>query len=464
MSTLNYSDALAWIYSFSDTERTGNFVHDREDNLVRERVLLERLGNPQRAYGVTHIAGTKGKGSTSAMLAAIVQAAGLRTGLYTQPDLHTFRERMRVDGREMPEYALPRLVPQLQQALAGIDSKLGSYITYEVATALAFLYFREAGARHAVIEVGLGGRLDATNVVEPLVTAITSISYDHMQVLGSTLAEIAGEKAGIIKSGVPVVCSAQAPEALDTIGRVATSRGAPLIRVGPEGTDSAYRYRAERCNSERQYLDIATPTTTYRDVELALLGEHQLENATAAVALADLLRERGLPLDEAAIRTGLRQVRWPARLQVVGHQPWVVVDGAHNADSFSRMFAALYRHFPFQRLVLVLGLMADKDIAGIAATIRDASVDCVITTAVAHPRAAAPEAIAAVLHEASQALHVEAVLPVPAALEAALQAADAGDLVCVAGSLYLAGQALRWFAQRPETANNIEIAGVDINH
>ncbi|HEV8192824.1 MAG TPA: folylpolyglutamate synthase/dihydrofolate synthase family protein, partial [Ktedonobacterales bacterium] len=461
---LSYTDALAWIYGFSDTERTGNFVHDREDNLARERTLLEQLGNPQRTYGVTHIAGTKGKGSTSAMLAAIVQAAGIRTGLYTQPDLHTFRERMRVDGHEMPENALPALVPQLQEALARIGSELGSYITYEVATALAFLYFHEAGVQHAVIEVGLGGRLDATNVVEPLATAITSISYDHMQVLGNTLAEIAGEKAGIIKPGVPVVCSARAPEALETIARIAASRGAPLIRVGPDGTDNAYRYRAGNWDSERQYLDIITPTTIYRDIALALLGEHQLENAIATVALAELLRERGLPIDEAAIRTGLRQVRWPARLQVVGRKPWVVVDGAHNADSFSRMFAALRRHFPFQRLILVLGLMADKDLPGIAATVRDARVDSVIATAVAHPRAAAPAAIATVLHDISPTMHVDTVLPVSAALEAALKSGEASDLVCVAGSLYLAGEALRCFAQRPETAHNIEIAGVDINH
>lgn len=464
MSTLSYSDALAWIYGFSDTERTGQFVHDREDNLARERNLLERLGNPQRAYGVTHIAGTKGKGSTSAMLAAIVQAAGVCTGLYTQPDLHTFRERMRVNGREMAEDALPRLIPQMQEALAGVGPELGSYITYEVATALAFLYFREAGVEHAVIEVGLGGRLDATNVVEPLAAAITSISYDHMQVLGNTLVEIAGEKAGIIKPGVPAVCSAQAAEALEVIMRVAAARGALLLRVGPVGTESAYRYRAGSWDSERQHLDIMTPTTTYRDVELALLGEHQLENATAAVALAELLRERGLPIDEAAIRAGLRQVRWQGRLQVVGHQPWVVVDGAHNADSFSRMFAALRRHFAYQRLVLVLGLMADKDLAGITATIRDAGVDSVITTAVAHPRAATPDAIAAALHHTSPATHVETILPVPTALEAALQAAGSDDLAIVAGSLYLAGEALRWFAQHEATAHNIEIAGVDINH
>ncbi len=464
MSTLSYTEALVWIYSFSDTERTGSFVHDREDNLARERALLERLGNPQRAYGITHIAGTKGKGSTSAMLAAILRAADIREGLYTQPDLHTFRERMRVGGREMPEDALPRLVPRLRDALAGIGPELGSYITYEVATALAFLYFREAGVEHAVIEVGLGGRLDATNVVEPMATAITSISYDHMQVLGNTLAEIAGEKAGIIKPGGPVVCSAQAPEALETITRVAAARGAPLIRVGPQGSDSHYSYRAGRWDSERQFFDITTPARMYQDMELALLGEHQLENATVAVALADLLAVGGLPITEDAIRSGLRQVRWPGRLQVVGRQPWIVVDGAHNADSFSRMFAALRRHFPFERLILVLGLMADKDLAGIAETIRIAGADTVIATAVAHPRAAPPEAIATTLHAASPTLRVEAVMPVPAALEAGLSAANPGDLVCVAGSLYLAGEALRWFAQHAPMGDTIEIAGVDIKH
>src|SRR5262245_38286300 len=214
-------EALAWIYGFSDTEHTGAFVRDREDNLRRERELLAQLGEPQRAYGITHIAGTKGKGSTAAMIAAIVRAAGLRTGLYTQPDLHTFRERMRVDDRLIAPEEVARLAAAVRAALDAIGEGLGRYITYEVATALALLYFREARAEHAVLEVGLGGRLDATNVVAPLMTAITSISFDHMAVLGNTLAEIAGEKAGIIKPGMPVVTSAQAPEALAVIERVA---------------------------------------------------------------------------------------------------------------------------------------------------------------------------------------------------------------------------------------------------
>src|SRR5262245_14034761 len=184
-----YPEALAWLYGFSDTERSGNFVRNREANLARERALLAALGAPQRAYGVTHVAGTKGKGSTSALIAAILQAASLRTGLYTQPDLHTFRERMRVNGELISPEQVVALVPALQDAVAGAGDARSPYIAYEVATALAFLYFREARAEHAVIEVGLGGRLDATNIVEPMACVITSISYDHMTVLGSTLAQ-----------------------------------------------------------------------------------------------------------------------------------------------------------------------------------------------------------------------------------------------------------------------------------
>lgn len=461
-----WTEALAWIYSFSDTERTGAFVHDREDNLARERALLARLGDPQRAYGVTHIAGTKGKGSTSAMLANILRAAGLHTGLYTQPDLHTFRERIRVDGQVIAGEQLIALVPQLRRALDELGTAFGSYITYEVATALAFLAFREERVDHAVIEVGLGGRLDATNVVEPMATAITSISYDHMAILGNTLGEIAGEKAGIIKDGVPVVCSAQAPDAVAAIERVAALRHAPLVRVGPEGADGSgsadYRWSAGAAEQTRQFFDVTTPTGRYERIELALLGEHQIENATVALALAEALRARGLPLDEAAIRAGLRTVRWPGRLQIVGHEPLAVVDSAHNADSFAHLFAALRRHFTWERLLLVVGLMSDKDLRGVAAEIARSGAARIYTTAAAIPRAAPPEQLTALLTEVAPMIATQPEANSAQALAAALADAGPHDLVCVAGSVYLAGEALRWFATRPtDEARTIEIAGID---
>lgn len=459
---MSYREALAWIYSFSDTERSGKFVRDREDNLARERGLLAQLRNPQRDYGIIHIAGTKGKGSTSTMLASILRAAGIHTGLYTQPDLHTFRERMRIDGQVIGEEEVARLVPEVREAVERAGEPLGSYITYEVATALAFLAFSRAGVAQGVIEVGLGGRLDATNVVEPLVTVITSISYDHMQVLGNTLGEIADEKAGIVKPGVPLVTSAQAPEALTVIERVCRERNAPLIRVGPEGTAGcAYRYTAGEADSERQTFDVVTPRGAYRGVELGLLGEHQIENATAAIAVAEQLRDRGAAIGEAAVRRGLRDARWQARLQVVRREPWVVVDGAHNADSFAKLFAALRRHFAYERLLVVIGVMADKDLAGITAEVARAQPAHIYTTAADYPRAALPDVLALVVQQDVPGVAVEAIAGSGAALDAALHAAGPHDLIVVAGSLYLAGEALRWLAAHVPEAQGIEIAGVD---
>jgi dihydrofolate synthase/folylpolyglutamate synthase len=463
----SYGEALAWLYGFSDTERTGKFTgkfsRDREDNIARMRALLSFLDNPQQAYGVTHIAGTKGKGSTAALLASILRAAGIATGLYTQPDLHTFRERIQLDGSIISEAEVTRLVPTVRAATEALDPALGSLITYDVGTALAFLAFREAGMRHAIVEVGLGGRLDATNVVDPMATAITSISYDHMEVLGHTLAEIACEKAGIIKPGVPILTSARAPEALEVIARIAAERAAPLIRIGPEGaTDCAYTYAVGAETSEGQTFSVRGPHGDYADVELGLLGEHQIENATLAVALAETLRAAGLPVTEAAIRDGLREARWPARLQVVGRAPWIVVDSAHNADSFTRLLAALRRHFTFERLILVIGVLADKDLAGIATAVAEGGVDLVSATTVASPRALPATIIAKALQKAAPELETRAYAGSAAALAEALREAGSSDLICVTGSVYFAGEALRWLAGRPEvTAGAIEIAGVD---
>lgn len=458
-----YRAALDWIYSFSNMEHTGQFTRDREDNLARERALLDALGNPQDGYSVSHIAGSKGKGSTAALLAAILRAAGIHAGLYTSPDLHTFRERIRIDGGVVSEREVAETVPMVRAALARTGMVPETYITWEIATALAFLIFRQERVAHAVVEVGLGGRLDATNIVAPLVTAITSISYEHMEVLGHTLTAIAGEKAGIIKPGVPLVTSAQAPEALAVISRVADERSAPLTRVGPAGSpDCQYTFAVGQVASSHQTFTVTTPHGTYNDLRLGLLGEHQLENATAALALAEVLRERGLPISEEAIRDGLAQARWEGRMQLVAREPWLVVDGAHNADSMARLFAGLRRHFTFDRLVLVFGLLAGKDIDGIVAEIARASIDAIVVTAADSPRALPPTQIASLLAERLPELPVTPVVGSGAALELALDHAGERDLVCVAGSLYLVGEALRWLARRPGVIpGSIEIAGVD---
>src|SRR5207302_5208432 len=267
---MNYQEALAYLYSLSDFERGGPYTRNPEENLPREAWLLEHLANPQQDYSSTLIAGTKGKGSTAALIEQVLRQAGLRTGLYTQPDLHTFRERIRVNGHLISESEAAELLTEIRAVIEHIQEQgtFGPFITYEVATALALLYFSRQRIDHAVLEVGLGGRLDATNVTQPLVSVITSISYDHMQILGNTLTQIATEKAGIIKPHGTVVSSAQSPEALLAISTVCQRQHARLVRVGrvgPAGDDPAqaevkigllpalsYTYRLERRTVDRQ--------------------------------------------------------------------------------------------------------------------------------------------------------------------------------------------------------------------
>src|SRR5437588_7384853 len=306
---MNYQEALAYLYSLSDFERGGPYTRNPEENLPREAWLLEHLGNPQQDYSSTLIAGTKGKGSTAALIEQVLREAGLRTGLYTQPDLHTFRERIRVNGRLISESEAAELLTEIRAVIEHIQKQgtFGPFITYEVATALALLYFSRQRIDHAVLEVGLGGRLDATNVTQPLVSVITYISYDHMQILGNTLTQIATEKAGIIKPHGIVVSSAQSPEALLAIAAICQKQHAHLVRVGPAGGDPAlsevktgllptlsYRYTLEERVEGYQRFTVFAPEQEYTDLEIPLAGQHQLENATLALATLEALRKKGI--------------------------------------------------------------------------------------------------------------------------------------------------------------------------
>src|SRR5579859_2214638 len=387
--SMNYQEALAYIYSLSDFERGGPYTRDRAQNIPREAWLLAHLGNPQQSYTSTLIAGTKGKGSTAVFIESVLRQAGLRTGLYTQPDLHTFRERIRVSGRLISENEMAELLTEMRVVVERLQEqgKFGRFITYEVATALAFLYFSRRHIEHAVLEVGLGGRLDATNVTEPLVSVITSISYDHMQVLGNTLTSIATEKAGIIKPNGLVVTSAQSPEALLAIAAVCRERHAHLIRVGPAELDPAqaeveagqlpplsYSYQREERGGENQYFTVWTPDGAYTGLAIALLGQFQLENAAAALAVLAMLRKRGIKWDETALRAGFLSAHWSARIEVIGQHPTIVVDGAHNADSMQKLLSALRNSFTYHRLIVVLSLARDKDLAGIARALADVDI------------------------------------------------------------------------------------------
>ena len=471
---VNYQEALAYLYSLSDYERGGPFTRNPEENLPREARLLEALGNPQLSYSSTLIAGTKGKGSTAAFIERVLREASLRTGLYTQPDLHTFRERIRVDGRLISEDEVAELVPVVRAAVEEIERRreFGPFITYEVATALALLHFSRQRVEHAVLEVGLGGRLDATNVTQPLVSVIASISYDHMQILGDTLTEIATEKAGIIKLNGTVVTSAQPPEALLAIAAMCRRQHAEMIRVGTAESDPAqavveagqlpalrYRYRLEARTEEHQHFTVWTPEKAYTGLEIPLAGQHQLENATLAVATLDILRQKGVSWDEQALREGLRKIRWPARIDVVEHKPTIVIDGAHNADSMEKLMQALRDSFVFQRLIVVLSLFRDKDLVGIARALEH--VDVVTLTRMASPRAATIERMREAFAKEAPQVEVRTADDSRAAMDLALTLAGSDDLICATGSLYFAAEVLRWAAARGDEVAAAAIESVD---
>ena len=471
---MNYQEALAYLYSLSNFERGGPYTRNPEENLPRESRLLAALGNPQLSYTNTLIAGTKGKGSTAAFIERVLREAEVRTGLYTQPDLHTFRERIRVKGRLISEDEVAELVPVVRAVAEEIQEsrEFGPFITYEIATALALYYFYRQRVQHAVLEVGLGGRLDATNVTHPLVSVIASISYDHTQILGDTLTEIATEKAGIIKPDGVVVTSARPPEALLAIESVCQKQHAHMIRIGAAEGDPAqieveegrlpalsYRYRLEDRTEEHQRFTVRTPEEAYTGLEIPLAGQHQLENATLALATLDVLRKKGISWDEQALRDGLRNVRWPARIDVVEHNPTIVVDGAHNADSMEKLLQALHDSFALHRLIVVLSLARDKDLVGIARAL--ARVDAVILTRIVNPRAATIESMQEAFAEHAPHVELYTTQDSRAAMNLALDIAKSSDLICAAGSLYLAGEVLRWAASRGDAVAAATIEGVD---
>ena len=474
LSLVNYQEALAYIYGFSDFERSGTFTRDPNEKLPRVTRLLELLGNPQQSYSSTLIAGTKGKGSTAACVESVLRHAGLRTGLYTQPDLHTFRERMQVNRHLISEEEVAALIPEIRAGVDKVEQEhtFGPFHTYEIGTALAFLYFQRQHVQHAVVEVGLGGRLDATNVLHPLVSVITSISYDHMHILGDTLGKIATEKAGIIKPEGVVVTSAQSEEALLAIAAIARQRHARLVRVGSAGGDPAqaavdagqlpppgYRYCFQGQSGGQQTFTVWTPERMYTDLSLSLLGLYQLENATAALATLELLRERGVVWDEDALRAGLRAVHWPARIEVVGHDPTIVIDGAHNADSMQKLMQALRSSFTMRRLIVVLSAAKDKDLVGIVRALAD--VDIVVLTRMLSQRATPIETFQALFVEHAPHVRVRTAPESEQAMDLALDLAERDDLICATGSIYLAGETLRWAAARGSANAASEIEGVD---
>ena len=442
-----------------DHERVAAPVRTRvRYDLRRMEALLHRLGDPHLGTPTVHIAGSKGKGSTAAMCASVLAQAGYRTGLFTSPHLHTFRERIGLDGAPVSEEVFAALVEEVWPDLEWVsrNGDLGEVTMFEALTAMAFLLFRRE-ADFQVMEVGLGGRLDTTNLVSPEVCAITSLSLDHTSVLGETIDLIAAEKAGIVKAGVPVVTSPQPPEAMPVIEGACRERGAPLIKVGEDLT-----WHAGSKGADGQALWVTGRLGVY-ELWTPLLGRYQLENATAAVGVLEVLRERGVQVSDRAVQEGLRQVSWPCRMEVLRRVPLVVCDGAHNPYSVAALRETIPDYLDYGRVVLIVGVSRDKNVRGMIKEMaafsnreRHASVPYqgpqgkrlaghpeerprIIVTRSRHPRAASTGELAEAF--LAHGIEVSQAASVAGAVATALEGAREGDLILATGSLFVAAEA-----------------------
>ncbi|UCH42864.1 MAG: bifunctional folylpolyglutamate synthase/dihydrofolate synthase [Dehalococcoidales bacterium] len=430
-----YEQALDYIYSFTDYEREPRPRDPSFYDLRRMDELLIRVGDPHLKAKTVHIAGSKGKGSVAAMIASVLTTSGYKTGLFTSPHLHVFNERIRLDGNLIADDELVALVNKLHPHVEAVNEKAtyGRLTTFEVITALGFAHFEEKKADFQVIEVGLGGRLDATNVVRPEVCAITSISFDHMESLGNTLTQIATEKAGIIKPGNVVVTSPQAEETDTVIEKTCLERQAKLIRIGVDVTWQELGY-----DSHWQSLQVKGRLGSYQ-MTIPLLGQYQLENATTAVAALEVLIEKGYHISRDSIVDGMAGVSWPGRLQVLRRNPTVVVDGAHNQYSAACLREALKQHFDFERAILIIGVSSDKDLSAIISELKPL-FDEVIATHSIHPRAMPTASVVAGCRR--HGVTTLATEDISVALPLALSRAGEKDLICITGSLFVVAGAI----------------------
>jgi dihydrofolate synthase / folylpolyglutamate synthase len=457
-----HAAAQAFLLGRIDYERALSIpYHQRDFRLDRMRDLLARLGSPDKKLNVIHVAGTKGKGSTSAMIAAVLTSASNHTGLYTSPHLERIEERIVVDGEMCASEEFVDLVEQVRPIVETMDREASKAETvesgptyFEVITALAMLHFANRQTDAAVLEVGLGGRLDSTNVCHPKVSVITSISFDHTKQLGNTLAAIAGEKAGIIKPGVPVVSGVIEDEPREVIERVAKENGCRLVQLG---VDFSYRYQPPRAVGSQHddaygVMDFEShvPGGSQRieQVQLGLLGRHQAANAAVALATLDELRLQRWRLPEASTRRALRNLRWPGRVEVVARQPPVIVDAAHNLASIQSLIDTLDESFTSPLRLLVFATSQDKDVRGMLRLLLPKFDAVILTRYLNNPRAVSVEQLDERCTEISPTPRHLCDNPA-ATWNLVHKLATSQHLVCITGSFFLAAEMRREIAEWP---------------
>ena len=441
---MNYNESVRYLLTLGRELASPQQARAAKFDLHNIVAMCERMGHPERAYPSVHIAGTNGKGSTAAMLASICRASGPSCGLYTSPHLLRINERIRLDGEEISEEqfaeSFTRVHAVIEELLA--SGKLAAHPTYfECVTAMAFDFFARAGVEIAVIEVGLGGRLDSTNVIVPEVTVITQIDFDHENFLGHSIEEIAAEKAGIIKPGVWVVSAAENPAANQVIRRRAAEQGAHLVEI-----ESACRISYLGANEGRYRFGVTFSDqlgaggAQEMEIALPLPGRFQVRNAVTALAAARLLAARGFAIDDSAIVRGLESVRWPGRLELLQERPAVYLDGTHNPAGARELLAFWRTHLAGRRIHMIYGAMRDKAVDEVAGLLFPQAATVILTQS-PQPRSISAQALSAMTSHL--ATSVEVIREPGAALERALEIASPTDVIFATGSLYLVGDLRR---------------------
>jgi dihydrofolate synthase / folylpolyglutamate synthase len=430
---VDYIESLRYLYGLADFERSGRF--SSRPDLAPVLALLHELDDPHLGRVTVHIAGSKGKGSVAAMVESILRAGGLRTGLFTSPHLHRFPERIQIDAQPVSTQEFAEGLKEVTAAIERVKMQLPGrpIVTFDALTALGFLLFRKHEVQTQVIEVGLGGLLDSTNVFETKDCAvITNIGLEHRDILGDTIPQIARQKAGIIVAGCPTIMAPQRESAADVIREVASEKNSPLTEVA-----LVCNLRRDSAGSDNQTFRLRTPRGGYQ-AKLPLLGKHQLDNAATAILAIESLTKSGIAISEEAVKQGLESVRWPGRIEVIKHRPLIVVDSAHTADSARRLRDTLLEYLRVDRATLIIGVMGDKDLEGLASAIEPAALR-VIATQADHPRALPAEEVAKVFRPLSIETFVEPKLG--AAIDMATALSTASDAIVILGSIALAGEA-----------------------
>jgi dihydrofolate synthase/folylpolyglutamate synthase len=434
-----YSKALRYLFDMTDYETQKKVRYNTTTfDLDRMETLLKNLGQPHEKIKTVHIAGTKGKGSTATMLAKMLEANGYKVGLYTSPHVTSLHERIAIDSEMISSSEMLKLINRAHAPIEKMSKKDQSPTFFEIMTALAFMHFVDNEVDIAIIETGLGGRLDSTNVINPSLVGITSISIDHQNLLGATIDLIAKEKAGIIKKGIPVVTVPQELMAMKVLRKQAAALKAPMSVTGKD-IDFSCRFESSREDGPHTRICLTTPTSRFEHLRVPLPGEHQAINCGLALAMLDNLKCQGYDIDDEVSVKGLQSVSLPGRMEIIAQDPRVIIDAAHNASSIRALIHAIGQHVPSDSMVIVFGCNSDKDIKGMLEQIQYGA-DKVIFTRSNSPKAVFPQDLADMYTEMCGRM-CQTAMTLREAVKNARNAVSREDLICITGSFYLVGQA-----------------------